>query len=802
MSQEQKTQTTDAESNETQTANVSSVPTAELRRRLRARVAWWFKLFAQPVLAIIAIIAVVFAFGVAQQYGWFTSPVQTAAETENAVEEVQYICPMVCVPPTTEPGKCPVCGMELKAKKASGDSKDKYGLRLDQASIRVANIRTVKAEAKPLIRKLRTLGQISYDEGSLATISAYVDGRIEKLFADYTGVRIDDGDELALLYSPDLYTSQVALLESLKLLNSSRSTSRRIDDSNRQLYESSRQRLIELGLTENQIQQLETEGTADSRIRIVSPIAGTVIEKMADKGQNIKTGQAIYRVADLSSVWLMLELLPQDAAKICFGQKVTTRIQSHPGQEFIGRVAFIDPTVDPKTQTVRVRVVIPNEKGLIRVGDFATASIDISASSPSDQKAAVYDPDLAGKWISPRHPHVISDGPGQCTECGMDLVPTSEFGFVSAPITEQNYVVVPRNSVLMAGRDSVVYVETEPGRFEFRVVEVGQIVGDSVSIISGVEPGEFVASSATFLVDSQFNMSGKPSLIDPARALPSMEPEIDTVNSAELMAVLSDLTKDEQAEVLKQKICPVTETALGSMGTPLPVDINGRRIWICCKGCEAGLLHNPDKYIATLEKAATDDAEEAIKINEAMAGLSNEDRELAEAQKFCPVANYALGSMGTPLKVDVDGQPVFICCNGCRDSLLKDPRKYLDILANGPQATDTESNELPQIQPLDDDLPVMVLPQMTAHESAIGGQNDDKEEEIAAAIASLSIVDQELVRRQKLCPVADFPLGGMGTPIKVDVNGQPVFICCEGCRGALLKEPAKYLAKLPKEPVK
>jgi len=295
----------------------------------------------------------------------------------------------------------------------------------------------------------------------------------------------------------------------------------------------------------------------------------------------------------------------------------------------------------------------------------------------------------------------------------MDLVPTSEFGFVSAPITEQNCVVVPRNSVLMAGRDSVVYVETEPGRFEFRVVEVCQIVGDSVSIISGVEPGELVASSATFLVDSQFNMSGKPSLIDPARALPSMEPEIDKVNSAELMAALSNLTKGEQAEVLKQKICPVTETALGSMGTPLPVDINGRRIWICCDGCESGLRANPDKYIAILDKAASVQAEEAKKIAEAMEGLSVEDRKLAESQNLCPVANYPLGSMGTPIKVDVDGQLVFICCNGCRESLLKEPKKYLDILDNGPQKVEPESNELPQIRPLDDsDLPQMELPKL------------------------------------------------------------------------------------------
>lgn len=702
MPQQTKTQSSVPNHDESNPNNSEIATSADRRNRRRTRVAWWFQLFVQPLIAIIAIVALIFALGVAQQFGWFTSTQQTTAETATDGEEVQYICPMVCVPPTTEPGQCPVCGMELKAKKASGDSKDKYGLRLDQASIRVANIRTVKADAKPLVRQLRTIGQISYDEGSLATISAYVDGRIEKLFADYTGVKVNDGDELALLYSPDLYSSQVALLESLKLFKRSQSISQRIDDSNRRLYESSRQRLIELGLTENQVDQLEKQGEADSRIRIVSPITGTVIEKMADKGQYIKTGQAIYKVADLSTVWLMLELFPKDAANICFGQIVTTRIQSHPGQEFIGRVAFIDPTVDSKTQTVRVRVVIPNEKGLIRVGDFATASIEVSANSPSDQQGAVFDPDLVGKWISPRHPHIISDGPGKCTVCGMDLVPASKFGFVSVPITKQNHVVLPRDSVLMAGDDSVVYVETEPGRFEFRMVEVGQIVGDRVSIISGVEPGELVAASATFLVDSQFNMSGKPSLIDPTRAIPREPETFDEYNTPEVIAALAKLSDADRESARKQKRCPVADEVLGSMGTPIPVQVAGRRVWVCCSGCAGGLRNEPAKYFAILDKALTADTTEARTIAEAMADLSKEDRELAMAQEICPVAGKPLGSMGTPIKVDVKGQPVFLCCNGCRDSLLKDPDKYLEILANGPQEVDDSPGELPQIQPLDE----------------------------------------------------------------------------------------------------
>lgn len=380
----------------------SGLSLRQQRRQRRDRVAWWFKLFLQPLLAVSGMVLLIAGLGVAQRYGWFPSdPQENSASAAAPGEDVLYICPMVCVPATTEPGNCPVCGMDLKAQKTSGDAKDRYGLKLDPASIRVANIQTVVARAEPLVRQIRAIGDIGYDEGSLSTISAYVDGRIEQLFADYTGVEVSQGDELALLYSPDLYSSQVALLQAMKLWKGSQRTSQRVGGTNRELYESSRQRLIEFGLTDVQVDELEERGQADSRIRIVSPITGTVIEKLAAEGQYIKTGQPIYKVADLSSVWLMLELFPRDAAKIAFGQKVVTKIQSLPSQEFVGRVAFVDPIVDPRTQTVTARVVIPNEQGLIRVGDFATATITANVNAIADQPVPVYDPELAGKWISP-----------------------------------------------------------------------------------------------------------------------------------------------------------------------------------------------------------------------------------------------------------------------------------------------------------------------------------------------------------------------------------------------------------------
>jgi Cu(I)/Ag(I) efflux system membrane fusion protein len=211
----------------------------------------------------------------------------------------------------------------------------------------------------------------------------------------------------------------------------------------------------------------------------------------------------------------MLKLFPEDATRIRFGQRVEAKIQSLPGETFTGRVAFVDPMVDAKTRTVGVRVELLNEDGRLRPGDYAEARITV----PIGPQGKVFDADLAGKWISPMHPQVILDEPGQCPICGMNLVPTSNYGFTGEPVPQPQSNYVPRSAVLLAGNNSVVYVETEPGRFQIRPVTVGPILRDKIVILEGLRAGEIVATSGNFLIDSQMQLAGKPSLIDPSRAI-------------------------------------------------------------------------------------------------------------------------------------------------------------------------------------------------------------------------------------------------------------------------------------------
>ncbi len=534
------------EQGEPTAARATRAETHNTRRRLFQFGAYWFKLFAQPLLAIGGIILIVFLLGVGQQYwGMFDNITQSDVEAAPVDDGTEYVCPMLCVPATKVPGRCPVCAMELKPRKSSGDPKDFYGLTIEPAARRLTNIQTVAATAIPTNKKISAFGRISYDETALSTISAYVDGRIEKLFVDFTGAKVKQGDAVAILYSPDLYSAQIEVLESKKAMESSQSTNQRVIDSNKRLYESAKKRLKEFGISEAQIAEIEKTSKADSRIKITSPISGTVVEKMVVQGKYIKTGMPIFKVVDLSKVWLQLELFPEDAMRLEIGQSIDVTIQSQPGNSFQGKIAFVDPTVNPKTQSVAVRVVIENQLGLIRIGDFANATLKVAIPA------------------------------------------------------EGTTVLVPQNAILKNAGHNVAYVETKPGRFEFRNVKTGPTTDGNIAVLSGIKPGEQVVTNAAFMLDAEFASASKPSLINPTRLSPE-----------------DQVAKEKQREA---------------------------------------------EFVIT----------------QALQQLSTADRKLAEAQGYCPVADFRLGEMGKPIKVDVEGQPVFICCEGCRTSLLKESDHYL-----------------------------------------------------------------------------------------------------------------------------
>ena len=593
-------QSSSQENQDSTTTNTVTSPTKTSQPPFsnRGRLGWAIvRVTIPPVLFLTAGIVLLATLGAMQRFGWISMVGDGSGrgDGQSQVAAVDYICPMMCTPPQQEPGRCPVCAMELVPASGGGAGGDDRSVVVDAATRRVANIKTASVRRRSMLRRVRAVGELQYDEARLKTIAAYTKGRFDRLFVNYTGAVVQQGERLATFYSPDLFSAQVEYLEAA-VASGRPTTISAIAQANEALQRSARQKLIEFGLTDPQIEQLVQRGSAQSRLDIVAPMTGTVIEKLVVEGEYVQEGEPVFRLADLSKVWLVLDLFPSDAAAVRYGQSVEARIKSLPGQTFRGRIAFIDPDVNSATRTVRTRVVLDNDDGALRVGDYATAKIEVPVVT--ENGVTIYDSELAGKWISPCHPEVISDQPGDCHLCNKPLVPTASLGFSDGQDDHGLRLVVPRSAVLSAADQNLVYVETETGRFQIRRVMVGATSGDDVVVLQGLSEGEMVAVSGNFLLDSQMQLAGNPSLIDPARAAPPT----DLVNGfdAEMMAEINQLPEVDRELAIQQRVCPVTDYQLGSMGVPPKLMIGETPVFLCCEGCRESLLEEPVVYLAKL----------------------------------------------------------------------------------------------------------------------------------------------------------------------------------------------------------
>jgi Cu(I)/Ag(I) efflux system membrane fusion protein len=274
---------------------------------------WWLSRCVASAMflaaALLAGILFLVTVGIAQRVGWIQSTGGSTGRVDHDHAETVYTCPMH--PNIRQPtaGRCPICDMELARATSGADSGDSISVLIPQASRRLANIQTAIATLESLSTELHTIGSIEVDESRQATIASYIDGRIERLFADYTGVSVATGDHLAVVYSPQLYAAQIEHVESGKALaKMTPNTLKIIRETQIKLVANSRHKLVELGMTPEQLAELDKTGIAQSRLTIYSPIGGTVTGKMTQEGKYIKAGEPIYQIANLSTVWLVLKL--------------------------------------------------------------------------------------------------------------------------------------------------------------------------------------------------------------------------------------------------------------------------------------------------------------------------------------------------------------------------------------------------------------------------------------------------------------------------------------------------------------
>ncbi len=373
-----------------------------------------------------------------------------AVSSTKHVEEV-WTCPMHPQIRQPNPGKCPLCGMDLV--KAGSEESGSRIMSLSPESVALARVETAPVERRFVVKRLRLVGAVDFDETRVRTVAARVPGRLERLFVDYTGIPVRKGDHLVSVFSPELETAQQELIEARHRVQRAGERSDFLRDSDRRAYEGAREKLREWGMTEAQIDALEKAGEAQDRIQIDSPIGGIVTEKLVHEGDYVKTGTPLFRVAELDRVWVKIDAYEQDLPWIRYGQLVSVTAEAWPGDVFTGRIAFIDPVLNRTTRTVDVRINVDNPDGRLKPGMFVRSVVESRLAA----YGRVIDPLLAGKWICPMHPEVVKDHEGTCDVCGMELVPAESLGFV-AQREAAPPLVVPATAVLPTGRRAVVYV--------------------------------------------------------------------------------------------------------------------------------------------------------------------------------------------------------------------------------------------------------------------------------------------------------------------------------------------------------
>ena len=402
--------------------------------------------------------------------------VQPSSHEERKSEQsVIWTCSMHPQIRLPNPGKCPICFMDLIPLTKDTQTGESEALSLRQITMSPLAVKLAEVSVEPVKRRAlgvdtRMVGKVDYDETRLGYITTYMGGRIDKLYVDYMGSTVDKGQALASIYSPELLTAQAELIQAAQSVKElERSGLTRVREAARQTAQAAKEKLRLLGLKEDQIEGVIKSGAPSDHITLYAPMSGIVIKKEVLEGMYVQTGTKIYTIADLSHVWVVLEAYESDLPWIKLGQQVEFQAEAFSGEVFRGRTVYIDPLVNEQTRTVRVRLDVPNPAGKLKPGMFVRA---------------------------------IEKGRGA---------------------TEKESLAIPASAPLITGKRAIVYVQLpgKEGTYEGREIVLGPKAGDYYAVRSGLSQGELVVTKGNFKIDSAVQLQAKPSMMSPQGSQPS-----------------------------------------------------------------------------------------------------------------------------------------------------------------------------------------------------------------------------------------------------------------------------------------
>ena len=428
-------------------------------------------------------------------------------------EKKVWTCSMHPQVKLPEPGLCPICNMTLIPLDGSpgSDDPDDYSIHFSPYADKLAEIRTKKVLRLPVEKEIRITGKIAFDETRVKHIAAWVPGRIDRLFIDFTGMRVKQGDHLFSIYSPELYSAQEELIQAFKYLAPRKKKgSPNLIRQSENIYKAIQDKLRLWGLTSAQINKIEKQSHPKDHITIYAPTGGIIIRRDVAEGSYIKTGTKICTIADLSHVWVILDAYESDIAWLAMRQNVEFWTKAYPGEKFHGKISFIEPVLDPATRTIKVRLNVENTDGRLKPEMYVSAIAKVPLAGDGLPIAE----DLSGKWTCPMHPEIVNRIKGKCRLCGMPLIQ------IKSKNDSRNFfyeypLVIPRTAPLITGNRGLVYlaVPGKKGYYKGREIILGTRAGEHYVVKKGLQEGEEIVVNGNFKIDSSLQLLGKPSMM-------------------------------------------------------------------------------------------------------------------------------------------------------------------------------------------------------------------------------------------------------------------------------------------------
>jgi RND family efflux transporter MFP subunit len=375
--------------------------------------------------------------------------------SEGATQSTQYTCPMHPEIIRDAPGSCPICGMDLvpmvKQERGAMESSvpGRATLSIDSEQRRRLGLRLGVVENRNLTRDVRTSAKIVVDETRQARVTTKIDGWVDKLYVATTGQTVKKGEPLLTIYSPELVSAQEEYLSALATQAQLAASSEEARQGGDRLVAAARRRLELWDISDEQVRRLEESQRVEKYLTLYAPVSGWVIERTVLPGQKVMAGEPMLVIADLTKVWAEADIYQSDLPHVRVGMPVQITLPALPGKTIQGRVSFVTPTLDAETRTMRARLEIDNRELLLKPEMYATAHLEHE--------------------IGPR-------------------------------------LAIPTSAVIFTGTQTLAFRQGEGQQLVAAEIKLGGRSGDYYELLSGLNEGDSVVTSANFLIDSESSL--------------------------------------------------------------------------------------------------------------------------------------------------------------------------------------------------------------------------------------------------------------------------------------------------------